>query len=357
MRRWTVIPLMIFALVATNGHGSASAQSGPPTAAGDAASGKALFEGPGIECNRCHGNQGEGGFGPTIAGRGLSVDQFQQGLRRGRVMPMYPTSIITDHEAADMLAYLNSLPPVAQKGPMRVAVPENAPEGQRIAIATIGCAQCHGAVFGSPRQALGALGSDADFEWLKRIVYDHTTEMPLLANATGQPLRPRFVMGNYNRATVQETSLKQIYDWMRNDLGVRANVAGRMSPGVSAPTGITYTVTIENAAVPAKGVTAEDLTVSIRVPNGVMVAAATGTGYQGVRRDEQAMADIAVWQIPRLTPAERQMMTLTLSAAATPANNLRGTITWARPSVKPGPLDTVNVAPPTAAPGGAGGRE
>ena len=333
------------------------AQSGPAREPGDVAAGKMLFEGPGIECNRCHGAQGEGGFGPTIAGRSLTLDRFQKGLRRGTVMPMYPTSIITDREAADMLAYLNSLPPVTQKGALRVAVPENAPPGQRVAIGTIGCAQCHGAVFGSPRQALGALGNDADFQWFTRMVYDHTTEMPLLAQATGQSLRPRFVMGNYNRATVQESSLRQIYDWMRNDLGVRANIVGRMSPGLPGSNGVAYTVTIENAGARSKGVTAEELTISLRVPAGVTVTGGTGAGYQGVRRDGQAMSDVAVWQIAQLPAAERETLTLTLSSAATAANNLRGTIMWARPAVKPGPLDTVAITPPPAPAGGRSGNE
>jgi mono/diheme cytochrome c family protein len=268
-------------------------------------------------------------------------------------MPMYPPSIITDREATDMLAYLNSLPPMAQKGPMRVAVPDNAPTGQRVAIGSIGCAQCHGAVFGSPRQALGALGSDADFAWFTRMVDDHTTEMPTFAKATGQQLRPRLVMGNYNPATVPESSLRQIYEWMRNELGIRANVAGRIAPGTPAQAGVPFTVTIENAGAPGKGVAAEDVTVSVRVPNGMTILSATGAGYQGVRRDEQDVGDVAVWQIPSLAAAGRRMLTLTLSSAPTPANNLRGTIAWARPAVKAGPLDTVAIFPP-GGPGGPG---
>jgi hypothetical protein len=164
-------------------------------------------------------------------------------------------------------------------------------------------------------------------------------------------------MGNYNRATVQESSLRQIYDWMRNDLGVRANIVGRMSPGVPGPNGVAYTVTIENAGVQGKGVAAEELTVSIRVPMGVMVTGGTGAGYQGVRRDDQAMTDVAVWQIAQLPAAERQTLTLTVSSAVTPANNLRGTITWARPAVKPGPLDTVAIAPAPAPAAGRSGNQ
>jgi hypothetical protein len=140
---------------------------------------------------------------------------------------------------------------------------------------------------------------------------------------------------------------------MRNELGIRANVAGRIAPGTPAQGGVPYTVTIENAGAPGKGVAAEDVTVSVRVPNGMTILSATGAGYQGVRRDEQAMGDVAVWQIPSLAAAERQMLTLTLSSAPTPANNLRGSITWARPAVTPGPLDTVALFPP-GGPGGPG---
>jgi hypothetical protein len=77
------------------------------------------------------------------------------------------------------------------------------------------------------------------------------------------------------------------------------------------------------------------------------VVAATGPGYQGVRRDERAKADMAVWSLARLAPGDRQTYTLTLSQAATAKDNLRGTIRYAKPKVTtdaeaiaPAPLGT-----------------
>ena len=67
----------------------------------------------------------------------------------------------------------------------------------------------------------------------------------------------------------------------------------------------------------AQGLTAEDVTVTLAVPAGTTVVTATGAGYQGVRRDEQAKADVAVWTVPRMAPEDHQTYTLTLSQAAT----------------------------------------
>lgn len=49
-------------------YGLASAQ------AGNAAAGKTLWEGNTTACKNCHGEQGQGAFGPDLAGRGLSVE-------------------------------------------------------------------------------------------------------------------------------------------------------------------------------------------------------------------------------------------------------------------------------------------
>ena len=340
------IVLAIFVVLVSS---SMSTQTERLATPGDASAGKALFEAPGIECNRCHGNRGEGGFGPILAGRNLAPATFEEGLRRGRVMPAYSEQLITAREAADMLAYLNSLPRVTEPGPLRVTVPDDASLGQRLATQTVGCAQCHGAAFGSPRQALGALGPDADFEWFKRMVYDHTTEMPQFAKAVGQPLRPRLVMGDYSRAGVQESVLRQIYEWTREDLGIRAPVAGRLSAGKPSATGMSYTITVENAGVAGKGMTAEGLTISMSIPEGATVVEAGPNGYQGVQRDEKGTGNKAVWQIPRLAAGERQMLTFSLSAVPTTA--IRGAVTWVKPAIKGAPVDTANIF----APGGPGG--
>jgi hypothetical protein len=60
-------------------------------------------------------------------------------------------------------------------------------------------------------------------------------------------------------------------------------------------------------------------------------------------------ATAAVWQLPRLAAAEQQTYTITLSQAATTADNLRGAIRWTKPVTKTGPVDAV-VIPPAPTP-------
>jgi hypothetical protein len=105
--------------------------------------------------------------------------------------------------------------------------------------------------------------------------------------------------------------------------------------------------------VKGKGVTAEDVMVSVVLPPGSKVVNASGMGYQGVRRDEAAKADVAVWQLPRLAAADRQTLAVTVSGL-TPDAALRGTIRWGRPAVKADPVVNLQVAP--AGGGRAGGR-
>jgi hypothetical protein len=83
----------------------------------------------------------------------------------------------------------------------------------------------------------------------------------------------------------------------------------------------------------------------LAVPAGTTVVRATGAGYQGVRRDEQAKADMAVWSVSRMAPGEHQTYTLTLSQAGTARDNVRGTIRWVKPAVKTGPTDSEVIAP------------
>ena len=56
---------------------------------GVVADGKTVWEGP-TQCRNCHGKAGEGGFGPDLAGRGLSVAEFSQAVRKPwGVMPRF----------------------------------------------------------------------------------------------------------------------------------------------------------------------------------------------------------------------------------------------------------------------------
>ena len=104
-----IVVLAAGVLVRTGG----AAQS----AAGDAKRGAALFHADG--CYECHGYQGEGTgterpqglTGPKLAPSPLPYAAFIKQLRTPRnVMPSYSANILSDADAADVYAYLRSIP-------------------------------------------------------------------------------------------------------------------------------------------------------------------------------------------------------------------------------------------------------
>jgi cytochrome c550 len=311
--------------------------------AGNAQAGKTLWEGPATQCRNCHGTNGEGAFGPDLAGRHLSVAQFKRAVRQPwGIMPAFVESQVSDQEIADLVTYFDSLPAVAQPGPWRFTVPAGAPHGQQIALAAVGCAQCHGPTLNGPRSNMGAVG--ADFEWVKRMVYDHAKIMPAHWKTLGEEPAVRVRMGTYSPARLPEAVLQEIWMFAR-DLGYRPLVAGSLSAGVAAPKGVTYTLTVRNSGLAGRGLAAEDLTVNLVVPAGSTVVSTTGAGYQGVKADAELKGNVAVWQLGKIAPKEQQTYTLTLSKAGTAADNVRGVIRWTKPAVKTGPSDAANIAP------------
>ncbi len=87
----------------------ARAQDAP---AGDAANGQRIYLADG--CFTCHGRVGQGGnyYGttPTLAKTELPFEGFKQQLRDPvRVMPPYTQTVVSDKEAADIYAFLQTL--------------------------------------------------------------------------------------------------------------------------------------------------------------------------------------------------------------------------------------------------------
>lgn len=85
---------------------AASAQNAP---SGNAENGKRLFDTK--ACFACHGYVGQGSReGPRVAPP-MPFPAFLAQLREPRaIMPPYKEAILTDQEAADIVAYLASLP-------------------------------------------------------------------------------------------------------------------------------------------------------------------------------------------------------------------------------------------------------
>jgi cytochrome c553 len=302
---------------------------------GDAAAGKALWQANNA-CRNCHGDNGEGMFGPDLAGHQLTPAQFLRAVRQPwGIMPRFtPEKNFTDQEIANLAAHLASLPKVTTPGTWRTPIPPNASPKQEILIAN-GCGQCHGAIMGNPRRDAG--GEGADFEWFKSMVYTHTTAME----------QPKLRMGNYSRTRMPEVALRQIWEYMTVEAGLRVPVTGQISSGVRGDRGVTFTLTVTNDGVPGKGLTAENLTIGLSLAAETTVAATTGTGYQGTRRD--AKGEVAVWQLSRLAPGDKQTYSVTVAGNAAATGITGGNIGWAKPALGDGTTDQQPIAAPRPA--------
>jgi len=302
------VALLVFPLV----------QADASAPAGRADAGKTTWTNTAPYCSNCHGMNGEGGFGPDLAGRGLSWSQFKRAVRQPwGIMPAYTENQLAEQRLADMFAWLSALPKVAEAAPARLKAETTTPSGQVAAIQTVGCAQCHQAELAVPRRYMG--GEGGGFPMFANLVYQHTQTFP-----TGR-------MGNYSPQRLPESTLQDIWRFMSEDLGLRVPIDSSIDAGVAAGANRTYTLNVSNSGKAGKGLTAEEVVVSVALPAGVNVVAGTGAGYKGVQ--PAASGNAAVWQLPRLAPGEKQTLTLTLSGSAD--NLFKGsTVSWAKPDVR-----------------------
>jgi mono/diheme cytochrome c family protein len=313
----------------------------------DPAAGKKLWESNQLFCKNCHGQDGEGAFGPDLAGRGLSPAQFLKAVRKPwGVMPAFTDAQLSDAEAASLAAYFGTLQKVAEPAAWRVPLSAaGASHGQQIYIAQ-GCAQCHGATFDMPRATLG--GRASSYDDLRQLVYTHTDFMPKFEEQRpGQRLR----MGNFDSLRLSESQLHEIYDWAHDEIGFRPQLAAQYTAtGANA-----YALNVSNNGEPGKGLVAQSVVIDVLVPAGATVTATTGTGYKGVHMDEKLKGTVAEWQVPRLAPKDAQAFTIAFSQAPANAADLKGAIRWARPAPRTGPNnEALNFALRPPAPGGSG---
>jgi uncharacterized repeat protein (TIGR01451 family) len=319
------VALMLLPLIPLT-YGAATAQNAPQ---GDVAKGKALWEGNTTACRNCHGQNGEGAFGPDLAGRGLSFVQFKKAVHEPwGVMPAFPQ--MNDQQLADMTSYFASLPKPAATGKWRFEPAENQPRGLQIAI-NMGCAQCHQPGMNGPRGNMGAV--NADYNYFAALVYNHTTEMPKHRQVLGAQGNNNN-MGNFMRSRMPESELREVYNWMRDDIGFRPFLQGNI-----AANGATYTLNVRNGGAEGRGIAAEGVTVRAIIPAGVTVVSATGDGYQGVKTEGNNT--YAEWTLARSAPRQAQTYTITLSRAVTPQDNFRGEVRWRTPAPKSGPANDV----------------
>jgi hypothetical protein len=205
-----------------------------------------------------------------------------------------------------------------------------------------------------PRRWLGGVAKDADYAYFAKQVYQHPEKYP------------KGRMGNFSKERLPESILREIFRFVQ-DAGFLAQVTASLAAGTPQGPNTVYTLTVVNDGVAGKGLTAEDVTIFVRVPSGCTVVTATGGGYQGVRplaglRLTPALplaphphvptdlperptpdlrGDVAVWKVPHIAAGEKQIYTLTLSGPGPAAEVLQGfagsTVHWERPSVRMSP--------------------
>jgi len=93
------------------------------TATGDARRGQQLYLADG--CYACHGTTGAGGgfSGPKLAHDGLSPAAILQQLRQPQAqMPAYTEKVVPDQDAADIIAYIQSLSAAPAPSPSTIAI-------------------------------------------------------------------------------------------------------------------------------------------------------------------------------------------------------------------------------------------
>src|SRR5260370_11993689 len=143
-------------------------------------------------------------------------------------------------------------------------------------------------------------------DYFTNLVYNHTAAMPAYRAGIGNP-GTNLDMGNASRSRITEGQLRQIYLWARDEMSFRPQLAAALGKGETGPTGVTYPLTLSNNGVQGKGMIAEGLTVSLNVPAGYNVVAATGQGYQG------AANNVATRKPPRIAPKQKKRLTTTMS--------------------------------------------
>jgi len=78
------------------------------TPAGNAQQGKELYLS--YSCYACHGYDGHGGAGARLVPLALTATRFTAYVRNPRRMPPYTDKVLSDAQAADLFAYIKSLP-------------------------------------------------------------------------------------------------------------------------------------------------------------------------------------------------------------------------------------------------------
>jgi mono/diheme cytochrome c family protein len=99
-----VVAMVVTLALVTPFEPQAPAAASDGVATGDVYRGETVYQG---SCASCHGDRGEGGTGPALAGSGLAVSQITAQIRSGG--GAMPPALVTGQEEADVAAFVAQL--------------------------------------------------------------------------------------------------------------------------------------------------------------------------------------------------------------------------------------------------------
>ncbi len=151
------------------------------------------------QCVACHGDQGQGGIGPTLTGITMPFDQFLH-VQRTAIppKPAFNAAELPDQDAYNVYAWLQSLETADSTA--QAAAPQLT-EGEILGMTLwtqYECDQCHGAF---------AQGS-ADAPRLANISYPYEMERATMRQSEGD-------IPQHSAEHIRDVILKRLYKWLQ----------------------------------------------------------------------------------------------------------------------------------------------
>lgn len=173
----------------------------------DRAQGQKLFNDE--QCVSCHGPEGQGAIGPTLAHTALSFDQFLLKVRNAiPPKPAFSADVLPDQSVYDIYGWLQSMSaksePLARPSLAIVKIEpgqEELPEGPILGMSlwtSFHCDSCHGAF---------AQGSSKGSE-LAGISFPYEMERAKMRQTADK-------IPEHDQSFMRDTVLKRLYEWLK----------------------------------------------------------------------------------------------------------------------------------------------
>lgn len=169
----------------------------------DPDNGKVLWEQTVWQCQNCHGAEGQGNWGPPLAGSQKTAQEWITQVRTPRrAMPMFSEQQVSDEQLTDMHAYIASLPQATDYTRPDAGLPPDAPAGQQL-IVEKRCVACH--------STTGPIKGFID-----------RGEMPTAMAVINQLRNPRMNMPTFDTNHVSDEEATLIAEFMAQEFGEQA---------------------------------------------------------------------------------------------------------------------------------------